>query len=61
MPDMMLHYMLSPETLKKKQTEKGDIPPHITVQTDTYVDDTNTTTIDDQYQWLDKDDQRINK
>ena len=44
----MLHFALSLEALQT-QTEKGGILPHIVTITDTFVNDTDKITIDDQY------------
>ena len=44
---------------KKVDMQEGEMPPFIAVRTDTYVDDTNKNTKDNQYPWLDKDDKKM--
>ena len=57
----MLHDTLSPESLQKVDMKEGEIPLPISPRTDTYINDTNKTTEDDKYPWLDIKNQEINK
>ena len=47
--DRMLCDTLSPEAMQKQLKKEGDILPHIAIQADTYVNDTNKAMTNDQY------------
>ena len=53
----MLPDTISSDALQNKNP-KEDTQPHLAIQSDTYIDDTNKTIKDDKYPWLDKDDKR---
>ena len=44
---------------KKHPLKEGDVPPHLAIWYDAYIDDTDNTMKDDKYPWLDKHDKRL--
>ena len=58
--DQYLHATLSPTPLAYEKPIHPTEMPHITTCTELPVDDTNKSTSDDRYPWLDPDDIRRN-
>ena len=53
-----LHDTVSPEALQITSLTDGDTPPHLKQRLDSYIIDTNKTTKDVGYPWLNKDEIR---
>ena len=56
----MLQDTTSRDALENIAMKEGEIPSHIAPQPNTYFKDTDRTTEDDNYPWLDRDYKRLN-